>query len=83
MLGLLREVRNFALFKIHGYVVQRSLNENMIFVLYCFRKSYQLIQGYIYIYIYKKKKYNKMRVSVKVIPPSCVVIPTELYKSLV
>ena len=48
-LGLLREVRNFILFRIYGCVVQRSLNENMIFVLYCFRKSYQLIQGYIYI----------------------------------
>ena len=30
-LGLLREVRNFILFRIHGYVVQRSLNENIIF----------------------------------------------------
>ena len=32
-LGLLREVRNFILFKIHSCVVQRSLNENIIFVL--------------------------------------------------
>ena len=41
MLGLLREVRNFVLYRIHGCVVQQSLNENMIFVLYCFRKSFQ------------------------------------------
>ena len=40
-LGLLREVCNFVLLRIHGCVVQRSLNENMIFVLYCFRKSFQ------------------------------------------
>ena len=32
-LGLLREVCNFVLFRIHGCVIQRSLNENMIFVL--------------------------------------------------
>ena len=30
-LGLLREIHNFVLFRIHGYVVQRSLNENIIF----------------------------------------------------
>ena len=30
-LGLLREVRNFVLFRIYGCVVQQSLNENMIF----------------------------------------------------
>ena len=30
-LGLLREVRNFVLFRIHGCMVQRSLNENIIF----------------------------------------------------
>ena len=29
--GLLREVHNFVLFRIYGCVVQRSLNENMIF----------------------------------------------------
>ena len=40
-LGLLREVRNFVLFRIHGCVVQRSLNENIISVLYCFRNSFQ------------------------------------------
>ena len=34
MLGLLREVRNFVLFRIHGCVGQRSLNENIIF---CFK----------------------------------------------
>ena len=39
-LGLLREVRNFVLFRIHGCVEQRSLNENIFFVLYCFRKSF-------------------------------------------
>ena len=30
-LGLLREVRNFVLFKIYGCVIQRSLNENINF----------------------------------------------------
>ena len=30
-LGLLREVRTFVLFRIHGCVVQQSLNENIIF----------------------------------------------------
>ena len=44
-LGLLREVCNFILFKIHSFVVQRSLNENIIFVLYCFRKSLQWYQS--------------------------------------
>ena len=44
-LGLLREVRNFILFKIHSCVVQQSLNENIIFVLYCFRKSLQWYQS--------------------------------------
>ena len=44
-LGLLREVRNFILFRIHGCVVQQSLNENIIFVLYCYCKSFQ-IQSY-------------------------------------
>ena len=39
-LGLLREVCNFILFRIHGCMVQQSLNENIIFVLYCFRKSF-------------------------------------------
>ena len=39
-LGLLREICNFILFRIHGCVVQRSLNKNIIFVLYCFRKSF-------------------------------------------
>ena len=43
-LGLLREVCNFILFRIHGCVVQRSLNENIIFVLYCFRKSLEWYQ---------------------------------------
>ena len=33
----------FVLFRIHGCVVQRSLNENMIFVLYCFRKSFSMV----------------------------------------
>ena len=49
-LELLREVRNFVLFKIHGCVVQRSLNENINFVLYYFRKDYQcgqaVVSGY-------------------------------------
>ena len=45
MLGLLREVRNFVLFRIHGCVVQRSLNKNIIFVLYYFRKSFQWYQS--------------------------------------
>ena len=31
-LGLLREVSNFVLFRTHGCVVQRSLNENIILV---------------------------------------------------
>ena len=39
-LGLLREVHNFILFRIHGCVVQRFLNKNIIFVLYYFRKSF-------------------------------------------
>ena len=34
IIGLLREVRNFVLFRIYDYVVQRSLNENINFVLY-------------------------------------------------
>ena len=34
--GLLREVHNFVLFRIHGCVVQRSLNENMIFCFILF-----------------------------------------------
>ena len=38
-LGLLREVRNFVLFRIYGCVVQRSLNENINFVLYYFCKK--------------------------------------------
>ena len=32
-LGLLREARNFVLFRIYDYVVQRSLNENIIFYI--------------------------------------------------
>ena len=43
MLGLLREVCNFILFSIHGCLVQWSLNENTIFVLYCFRTSFHLV----------------------------------------
>ena len=38
-LGLLREVGNFVLFRIYGCVVQRSLNENINFVLYYFQKN--------------------------------------------
>ena len=44
-LGLLRKVRNFVLFRIHGCVIQQSLNENIFFVLYCFRKSFQWYQS--------------------------------------
>ena len=39
-LGLLREVRNFILFRIHSCIVQWSLNKNIIFILYCFRKTF-------------------------------------------
>ena len=42
-LGLLREICNFILFRIHGYIVQRSLNENIIFVLYCFRQKLSVV----------------------------------------
>jgi len=39
-LGLLREVRNFVLFRIHSCVVQRSLNENIFFVYIASAKVY-------------------------------------------
>ena len=39
-LELLRQVRNFVLFRIHDCVVQRSLTKNINFVLYCFCKSF-------------------------------------------
>ena len=42
-LGLLREICNFILFRIHGCIVQRSLNENIIFVLYCFRQKLSVV----------------------------------------
>ena len=38
-LRLLREVHNFVLFRIYGCMVQRSLTENINFVLYYFRKK--------------------------------------------
>ena len=46
-LGLLREVHNFILFRIYDCVVQPSLNENIIFVLYCFRKSFHIFHSLI------------------------------------
>ena len=42
-LGLLREVRNFVLFKIHGCVVQRSLNENMNFCFILLQQKFSVV----------------------------------------
>ena len=67
-LGLLREVHNFVLFRIYGCVVQRSLNENINFVLYCFRKNYQSpdsqCQNHIFIANFRKLRfYQNKRLS--------------------
>ena len=42
-LGLLREVHNFVLFRIHGCVVQRSLNENMIFCFTLLQQKFSVV----------------------------------------
>ena len=55
MLGLLREVRNFVLFKIHCYVVQRTLNKNINFYFILLSQIYI----YIYIYIYQAQTINE------------------------
>ena len=39
-LGLLREVHNFVLFRIHGCVLQRSLNENINFCFILLPQNY-------------------------------------------
>ena len=44
-LGLLREVRNFVLFKIHGCVVQRSLNENMNFCFILLPQKFRVVSA--------------------------------------
>ena len=44
-LGLLREVRNFDLFIIHSCVVQRSLNENIVFCFILLPQNYQWYQS--------------------------------------
>ena len=43
MLRLLREVCNFILFRIHGCVVQRSLNENIIFCFILLPQKFSLL----------------------------------------
>ena len=42
-LGLLREVRNFILFRIHGCVVQWSLNENIIFCFILLPQKFSVV----------------------------------------